>query len=75
MKLFDKPPVLTADDRLRPDSAYPVILHLACESAMTGGEARGSQEAVLVTLAHGVSDHSGVSEFWVRDQDVIITGD
>jgi hypothetical protein len=28
---------------------------------------------VLVILAHGVSDQSGVSEFWVREQDVIIT--
>jgi hypothetical protein len=73
VKLFDKPPVLTPDDRLRPDSAYPVSLQLACESASTGRGTRGSRGMVLVILEHGVSDQSGVSEFRVPEQDVIIT--
>lgn len=73
LRLFDKPPVLTPDDRLRPDSAYPVSLQLACESASTGRGTRGSRGTVLVILEHGVSGQSGVSEFWVREQDVIIT--
>jgi hypothetical protein len=37
-KLFDKPAVLTPDDRLRPDSAYLVVLQLACESASTDAQ-------------------------------------
>src|ERR1019366_5041529 len=49
LRLFDKPPVLTPDDRLRPDSAYPVSLQLACESASTGRGTRGSRGTGLVT--------------------------
>jgi hypothetical protein len=73
VKLFDKPSVFASDDRLRPDSAYPVSLQLACESASADRGARGSGGTVQVTLAHGVSNRAGVSVFWVREQDVIVT--
>jgi hypothetical protein len=75
-QLFDKPPVVDRDDHLRPDSAYPVRVTLACaiEPSEVASHA-AVPGAVLVTLAHGVSNQSGVSTFWVREQDVVSAGD
>jgi hypothetical protein len=69
-QLFDKPPVVDRDDRLRPDSAYPVPVTLAC-AVEPSGASHVVPGALLVTLAHGVSDQSGVSTFWVRQQDIV----
>jgi hypothetical protein len=74
-KLFDKPPVFTADDeRLRAGASYPVDLELACDvCAAEGGTAAGA-DSVYVTLLHGVSGQSGEVTFLVRDRDVIPGG-
>lgn len=74
-QLFDKPPVLDRDDRLRPDSAYPVLVTLACAIEPSEVASHAVPGALLVTLAHGVSDQSGVSTFWVREQDVVRADD
>ena len=73
--LFDKPPVLDRDDRLGPDSAYPVALLLACAIVPAEVAGQAIPGTLRVTLAHGVSDQSGVSTFCVREQDVITTAD
>jgi hypothetical protein len=74
-RLFDKPPVVDRDDRLRPDSAYPVAVTLACAFEPSGVASHAVAGAVLVTLAHGVSDQAGISTFWVREQDVVRAGE
>jgi hypothetical protein len=74
-RLFDKPPVVDRDDRLRRDSAYPVPVTLACAVEPSGVASHAVPGALLVTLAHGVSDQAGISTFWVREQDVVRAGD
>ncbi len=74
-QLFDKPPVMDRDDRLRPDSAYPVPVTLVCAIEPSEVASHAVPAALLVTLAHGVSDQSGVSTFWVREQDVVRADD
>ncbi len=69
-QLFGKPPVVDRDDRRRPDSAYPVPVTLACAVEPSEVARHAVPGALLVTLAHGVSVQSGVSTFWVREQDV-----
>jgi hypothetical protein len=65
-KLFEKPPVLTAeDDLLWPDSAYPIALALDCEMSRT------ADGLAYVTLLHGVSDPSGEATFLVREENVL----
>lgn len=69
--LCDKPPIFTAGDRLRPDSAYPVSLWLDCE--VNGDEHRGAEPATLtVTLKH-TADKSGNATFQVHRQDVTVS--
>jgi hypothetical protein len=74
-QLFDKPAVVDRDDRLRPDSAYPGPVTLACAIEPSEVASHAVPGALLVTLAHGVSDQSGVSTFWVREQDVVRADD
>lgn len=66
-RLFDKPPIFVADDdRLRPDSEFPIELALTCR-ADWGSDADPGM--VSVTLANGLSDRWGTVTFRVcREQ-------
>jgi hypothetical protein len=56
-----------------PLTRSPVTLGCAVEPSKVASHAVPG--VLLVTLAHGISDQSGVSTFWVREQDVIREGD
>ncbi|MFF2146409.1 hypothetical protein [Kitasatospora sp. NPDC058190] len=64
--LVDKAPVFDADGVLRPDSAYPLEIGVAC---VITGSARRQEDDELVTVStapRGVTASDGRDEFTVR---------
>jgi len=62
VRLVDRAPVLDPDDRLTPDAAYPIEVHLPCEVLARESTMDGS-EVATVALSHGVTDHAGRNVF------------
>jgi hypothetical protein len=73
-KVIDKWPMFAADDRLRPDSEYPVAVDLDCEQAADTGLAADAGVADI-TLLHGVGDPADNDTSRMRRDDLIVVTD
>ncbi|WP_416984881.1 hypothetical protein [Streptomyces sp. T028] len=67
--LFDKAPVFGSRTELRPDTAYPVEVTVAC--VVLGDSSEDDAIVTVSTSPHGVAAPDGCEEFTVRRERLV----